>query len=157
MTGGILKHTESLKFITGGNATFTCLNTKTGNRFTYNVRVLKKSLKTTPLFFVRVLTSPDVYQFVGSVTKNRYKHSVKSGISESAQSVKVFNYVLNKLSNSLLDEFIEIWHEGKCGKCGRQLTVPDSIESGFGPECIRSMMTRGLSRQIKINKILKSL
>ena len=26
-------------------------------------------------------------------------------------------------------------HEGRCGRCGRKLTVPESIESGFGPEC----------------------
>lgn len=38
-------------------------------------------------------------------------------------------------SSSLL--CVEIWHEGKCGRCGRQLTVPESIESGFGPECVK--------------------
>ena len=31
-----------------------------------------------------------------------------------------------------LPTFIEIWHEGKCGKCGRTLTVPDSIINGLG-------------------------
>jgi hypothetical protein len=29
-----------------------------------------------------------------------------------------------------------VHHEGRCGRCGRTLTVPESIESGFGPECI---------------------
>jgi len=24
----------------------------------------------------------------------------------------------------------------RCGRCGRVLTVPESVESGFGPECI---------------------
>ena len=28
------------------------------------------------------------------------------------------------------------WHEGRCGRCGRKLTVPESIEAGYGPECI---------------------
>jgi hypothetical protein len=31
---------------------------------------------------------------------------------------------------------LEVWHEGRCGRCNRKLTVPASIESGFGPECI---------------------
>jgi hypothetical protein len=31
---------------------------------------------------------------------------------------------------------VVIWHEGRCGRCGRRLTVPESIESGYGPECI---------------------
>jgi hypothetical protein len=30
---------------------------------------------------------------------------------------------------------MELWHEGRCGKCGRALTVPESIESGLGPVC----------------------
>lgn len=28
-----------------------------------------------------------------------------------------------------------IYHLGRCGRCGRALTVPSSVESGFGPEC----------------------
>jgi hypothetical protein len=35
----------------------------------------------------------------------------------------VFDYVLNKLKTNKLPEFVEVWHEGKCGKCGRALTV----------------------------------
>jgi hypothetical protein len=30
---------------------------------------------------------------------------------------------------------VEFWHEGKCCRCGRKLTVPASIASGIGPEC----------------------
>lgn len=155
---GILKHSDALKFIKGGNSTFTFLNTQTGNRFTYSVKVLKKTIDSeNPLFYVKVLTSPDLYQYIGYVTSDKFKHSHKSNISESCQSVKVFNYVFNKLVKGTLDEFIEIWHEGKCGKCGRKLTVPESIETGFGPECIKMMMNKQLSRQIKINNILKSI
>jgi hypothetical protein len=29
--------------------------------------------------------------------------------------------------------------EGRCGKCGRTLTVPSSIATGLGPECIKSI------------------
>jgi hypothetical protein len=28
-----------------------------------------------------------------------------------------------------------VLHEGRCCVCGRRLTVPESIESGIGPEC----------------------
>lgn len=31
----------------------------------------------------------------------------------------------------------EFWHEGRCARCSRRLTVPESISSGFGPECIK--------------------
>ena len=150
MTSGIIKHELALKFILGGKSFVTFLNTKTDNRFTFKVVKHKKD----DIYFVNVLTGPDVYSFVGTVRDGVYKHSPKSNISNEAQSVKVFNYIVNKLASNNLPDFIEIYHDGRCGKCGRQLTVPDSIETGFGPECAKSLSKHTL-RDITINKILK--
>jgi hypothetical protein len=140
----------ALKFILGGKSLVTFLNTKTDNRFTFKVVKHKKD----DIYFVNVLTGPDVYSFVGTVRDGVYKHSPKSNISNEAQSVKVFNYIVNKLASNNLPDFIEIYHDGRCGKCGRQLTVPDSIETGFGPVCAKSLSKQTL-RDITINKILK--
>ena len=130
----ILAHNTVLDFIFAGNALFTCRNTKSGNRFTFKVTKHKKD----DVFFVKVLTNPDVYEFIGSIRKeSAYKHSPKSRISTEAQSVRVFDFLVNKLRTNTLPEFVEIWHEGRCGRCGRTLTVPESIESGFGPECVK--------------------
>jgi hypothetical protein len=52
--------------------------------------------------------------------------------------VRVFDFVFSKLNSGTLSPLIEIWHQGRCGKCGKVLTVPKSIESGFGPECSKS-------------------
>lgn len=131
MKGNKLQHTKALDFILGGNSLFTFLNPKTQNRFTYKV----KKHKTDDVFFVSVLTNPEIYQFIGTIKVKNFFHSKKSNISKNAQSVKVFDYVFSALNKNTLSEFIEIWHEGKCAKCGRTLTVPQSIESGFGPEC----------------------
>lgn len=131
MKGNKLPHTKALDFILAGKSIFTFLNPKTENRFTFKV----KKHKTDDVFFVSVLTNPDVYQFIGSIKAKSFFHSKKSKISKDSQSVKVFDYVFSALSRNTLSEFIEIWHEGKCAKCGRTLTVPASIESGFGPEC----------------------
>lgn len=38
-----------------------------------------------------------------------------------------------------LPEQVEVWHEGRCGRCGRRLTVPESISTGFGPECVKKV------------------
>jgi hypothetical protein len=156
MTTAILKHSDAIKFIFAGNATVTILNTKTGNRFTYNIKKLKTSTDENPLFFVKVLTGPEVYSFIGSMNKDKnYKHSQKSKINSEAQSVKVFKYVLTKLTEDKLDECVEIWHEGKCGRCGRQLTVPESIETGLGPECIKMISSTSEIRNRKIDNILR--
>jgi len=132
MTSGIIKHELALKFILGGKSFVTFLNTKTDNRFTFKVVKHKKD----DIYFVNVLTGPDIYTFVGTVKDSVFKYSKKSNISNEAQSVKVFNYIVNKLASNNLPDFIEIYHDGKCGKCGKRLTDPTSIKIGFGPFCI---------------------
>jgi hypothetical protein len=133
MKGTKLNHSDALKFILGGKSTFTFLNPKTENRFTYKV----KKHKTDNVYFISVLTGPDAYTFIGSILDNTYRHSRKSKISIDSQSARVFDYILNKLNTNNLPDFIEIWHSGACGRCGRRLTTPESIERGFGPECIK--------------------
>lgn len=135
MNGRKLNNSDALKFIFAGKSLFTFLNTQTGNRFTFKVKKAKES----NLFFVSVLTNPETYSYIGTVTEGIYKHGKKSKITTDAQSVRVFQYVINKLKLNNLPDFIEVWHEGKCGKCGRTLTVPSSILSGLGPECIKSL------------------
>jgi len=140
---GVLPKNDSklvLKFIFGGNSIFTLKNSETGNRFTFKVSCLKgeKGNLNTP-YFVRVLTGSDVYTFIGTFFymngKWVYRHSNKAKVSKDAQSVKVIEYVINRLQTQTLTPIIDVWHEGRCGRCGRQLTVPESIEHGFGPEC----------------------
>lgn len=129
----ILKHDLALDFIFGGNSIFTCRNAKTGNRFTFKVTKHKKD----DIFFAKVLTNPDVYEFIGSIRKeSQFKYSSKSRISNGAQSVEVFDFIIKRLRTNTLPEFVEIWHEGRCGRCGKSLTDPISIEIGFGPFCV---------------------
>lgn len=85
---------SSLDFIFGGNSTFTALNTKSENRFTFKVKKHKKD----DIYFVSVLTGPETYQFIGSY-KGVFKHSAKSLISDKSQSVNVFRYIID---NSIL-------------------------------------------------------
>jgi hypothetical protein len=132
-----------LNFIFGGNAVFTIKNNETGNRFTFKVVTMKekKGDRNAP-YFVRVLTGSDIYSFIGTCFFKdgvwSYKHSEnKSKVGKDAQSVQVFSYVLKHLQMKDLPSQVDVWHEGRCGRCGRQLTVPESIEHGFGPECFQ--------------------
>ena len=145
MSGHKLNNSDALKFMFAGNSTFTVVNTKTENRFTFKVKKSKDS----NLFFINVLTGPDTYTYLGTAVEGVYRHGKKSAISLEAQSTKVFDYVLNKLKIGKLQDFVEVWHEGTCGKCGRVLTVPKNIHLGIGPECIKS-----LSKQEKRGKFL---
>ena len=104
------------------------------------------------MYFVSVLTSPDVYTYIGYITKE-FRSGKKSKISNSAQSIKVFNYVFKKLKSNNLSEKVEIWHNGKCGKCCRKLTVPSSIDTGIGPECFKRL-SKDKKRDLIIESIL---
>jgi hypothetical protein len=146
MEGRKLKNSDALKFIFAGKSIVTFLNTKTNNRFTFKVKAAKDS----NLFFVSVLTNPDSYTYIGTCIEGKFRHGKKSNISFDAQSVKVFDFILNKLVLGTLPEFVEVWHEGHCGKCGKRLTVPSSIENGLGPECIKT-----LSKMEKRDKFLQ--
>jgi len=116
------------RFILAGNATFTIVSKKTGIRFTYRVQ------SENSIHFVEVLTGPGVYTYLGTISKaTHYRHGVKSPIDASATSAQAFNwYWCHRCS-----PMIEFFHAGSCGRCGRKLTVPESIESGLGPECAR--------------------
>src|ERR1035437_2229714 len=118
----ILPHDKALDFILAGNCTFTAKNSETGNRFTYNI----KKHKTNDVWFVSVLggaNNETDYFFFGSINKDgRYSFSEKkSKIGKDTKSVITFNYIFNRLISNSLSELVEIWHEGKCGKCGHKL------------------------------------
>lgn len=133
-----MTRTDSIKFILAGNAKFTFLNRISGNRFTYNVKALEDNPN---LHFVSVLSGSDnenSYRYIGIITnKTDFKITKKSTVKEDTDCFKVFKYVFTHLIMNDLPEFIEIYHEGTCGRCGRTLTVPESIASGLGPECAK--------------------
>lgn len=125
-------------FVFAGNATFTVLNTESKNRFTFKVKKHKEK----EIFFVSVMTGSDnisSYTFIGTFFPNKgYKKSHKSRISSDAMSAKTIQWFFNKfIHNQQAFDIVKVYHEDKCGRCGRKLTTPESVKSGFGPECIK--------------------
>jgi hypothetical protein len=145
--GQITEAMAALDFIKGGNSYFTLRSKKTGNRFTYRAAAaageegrVKGWRENASVYFVSVLTGPDNegdYQYLGIIRDGEFRRTRKSKISETAPSHLAFEWAWRQLAAGKLPDQLEIWHEGCCGRCGRMLTVPESISSGFGPECIR--------------------
>ena len=139
---------ESIRtFVMGGQGTFSLVSNVTGNHFTFRVKTPKNQRpgyenQSKPMF-VSVLTGPDNYSnysYLGQVWKkdNGFTWSVgrKSPIAENAPTQKAIAWLLDHIKASrMLPAGAEFWHEGKCGMCGRKLTVPESIEKGIGPIC----------------------
>ncbi len=139
MRGKLLSSPDRFTFILAGNAIFTVINNKTGNRFTYKVSLAMNNRASYPPHFVKVLVGPDNgadYQFIGTIFNSlTFRHGRKSRISETAPSVMVFTWFWKRLMDGKMPDCVEVWHEGRCGACGRALTVPESIERGLGPIC----------------------
>lgn len=138
------------KFILAGKAIFTAKSLNTGNRFTYKVVKAKKNTSDKTVYFCSVLTGTDNnsnYSFFGSIIKNEVTGQIhffwstkNRNVGSTAPSVVAFDYVINSLiAQNKFSTKLELWHEGRCGRCGRLLTVPESIESGIGPECAKHM------------------
>jgi hypothetical protein len=133
----LLSKENILKFVFAGKAIFTVENPATGNRFTYKVRCVENDDGSQSPFFVSVLTGPDNwdnYRYIGFVSLKdcKFRHGHKSGIGPDAPSVKAFRWFIDHIE----DDRMNVYHEGRCGKCARRLTVPSSIEIGFGPKCL---------------------
>ena len=128
---------EIRAFMLAGRAVVTLVSEKTGTRFTY--RLWRKN-PTMPTFVgvLRGSSNETDFQFLGTVFPDgAYHHSYKSTIGEGAPSAKAFEWVWKYIAAGRMPPMVQVWHEGRCGRCGRRLTVPESISSGIGPECAK--------------------
>jgi len=128
----------SRDFMLGGNATVTLVSVKTSTRFTYKIRANDEG----DVFFVSLLSGPDNesdYRYLGRIARGVFWQGRKvpkpGDVGADAPSSLAFKWAWERLCKGVMLDSLEIWHEGRCGRCNRKLTVPASIASGFGPEC----------------------
>ncbi len=137
-------------FLKAGRAVFTAVN-PTGTRYTYRISQPKEDCP----FFIGLLTGPDnTHNFTylgiynpknGEVTLTR-----KSQFFYNSLPVKVLQWAIRVVHEGrTLPEGYAIQHEGRCGRCGRPLTVPESLDTGLGPDCAEQL---GIPWQRKTRK-----
>lgn len=144
--GRLLDAKHAREFLLAGNARATFVSLRTGSRFTFRVR--KPAYGAKAPHFVTLLSGPDNeddYAFLGTIFPDgHFVLGRRSRIGPEAPSARAFTYVWTALRNYILPVGVELWHEGRCGRCGRALTVPESVARGLGPECAGRM---GSARQ----------
>lgn len=152
------------RFLISGKAILTLESKRTGRWFTYKIKQAKKDDEKSP-FFVSVLTGNDnetAYTYMGTIFQNDGKLSFtltkNSKIGEDALSYKAFNFFFKLMLAGKLHEDIVVYHRGICGRCGRTLTVPESLVWGLGPEC-RGLVEKPISeiRKKKLQKINRKI
>jgi Family of unknown function (DUF6011) len=135
-------------FICGSNATYTVVSERTGVRYTFKTREPQEQRNpNTPVLFISLLTGSDnesSYTYIGFLSYNRanaeYKFNAKrTNSQELTVPQRAFQYVYDHVARQRMPVGVQFWHEGRCCRCNRKLTVPSSIESGIGPECARNV------------------
>lgn len=143
---GVLRDLAATKaFVFAGHAIVTLESGRTGARYTFRISAPKTQKPGQAVYFVGVLTGSDNladYTYLGTIfgdgstTATRFRLTGKSGMRPDSAPVQAFAYLIDNLViQGRMPAGVTIFHEGRCGRCGRRLTVPESITTGFGPEC----------------------
>jgi hypothetical protein len=134
------------EFLYAGKAHFTVTNNK-GEHVTFMVQASKPTAQFPRVsYFVKVFTGTDNtanthYTYMGVLALDgTFRRSDRSRIAEGDVRARVFEFALDIIAGLRpLPVGYDVKHEGRCGRCARLLTNPESIDRGIGPECIKFM------------------
>lgn len=129
-------------FLTAGKATFTLSKLATGERFTYEIA---KPENFHGDFFASVMKGSDNetdYRYIAmmSQVELRLRFTKGSKFAVDSKEARGLQFVLDVVAGrKVLPAGFELRRSTKCGRCGRKLTVPSSIDAGIGPECAEKL------------------
>lgn len=137
-------------FVTAGRAIFTvALEAEFARKnalpahYTYRVAKVENEGRDT-VYFVGFLTGTDNendYSYVGMLNPNTGDVRLTRASKLTAESMpyRILCRVLANVYGGTTDRLVAAgWglnHEGRCCRCGRTLTTPESCRIGIGPEC----------------------
>jgi hypothetical protein len=129
-----IETTEDRRAFALAGAAVITLQGKT-SRYTYRIKANKKA-GARATHYVSVLRGPnneseDEYKFIGGITSEGFYLSDKSALNIDSPCVRAFGWWWAHIDS----QEVEVYHAGKCGRCGRLLTTPESIKTGLGPVC----------------------
>lgn len=115
---------NNIEFFSGGNAQFTVRYF--GKHFYYQIKKPRQNMP----FFIRTNS-----KYVGAYrpATNDIKFSPKSFYRETAEEVQALLWAFETIKKKEYTD--NIFHAGKCCRCGRFLSTPESVANGIGPEC----------------------
>lgn len=134
MTMTMTMNAQQIKeFILAGNALFSFKSLRTGKHYTFKVVKVQPEQPHWPIRWrVSVLSGRDNtrdYRFIGNI----HIDGQFSGTLHHTDSFMGFAWCWEHLERC--GERFEFAHAGRCGRCGRLLTTPESVAAGIGPEC----------------------
>ncbi len=127
---------SAIKFLLAGKATVTLKSEETGKHYTYKIN---KGKKEGAPHFVNLMTGTDNendFTYMAVIFDGeKLRWTKKSCVPSNSRPFAGFRYAFERLSKGVMPKGVEVYHDGRCGACGRKLTVPESVKSGLGPHC----------------------
>lgn len=146
------EHDQMMSRLLAGSAKFTLVSGKTGQRFTFQIRSGAKDRdkywstnnQSRTFYYVKVLTGPDNtndFTLIGFLKRGDAESKVVTFEAHSKHKTAPSRFAIEWFIRAIfivgiIPEGVEILWSANCNRCGRDLTVPESIKSGYGPECI---------------------
>jgi hypothetical protein len=131
---GLLGPTASIAYLYGGKGKLTLV----GRSARYTFKLSRSDDDS--LIFVKVLVGSDnenSYEYIGFMPRSNLNLTAGRKGNAEHPAFKALEWYIGRWKADD-DERIaqaQFWHEGTCGRCGRALTVPSSIQMGLGPTC----------------------
>ncbi len=134
--------TAAIEFVTAGKAKITLKSEKTGKHYTFKVR--KSDGES---WFVSRLTAGTCYRYLGTIFPDGFRSTRKSEHLKYhwlKESFDAFDWFWRRLGeDQRIPDGVALFHAGRCGMCGLELTDPVSIKEGYGPDCRKKRLRRG--------------
>ncbi len=135
-------HSIGKDFLLAGRAVFTVAGKDKRFTFRINRKESQNARYPEPSYFVSVRTGGAdaehayTYMAILDTRTGTLRFTTGSKITAGSPAAVALAWTLRRVWAGLpLPAPAAIYHEGRCGRCGRPLTVPESILTGFGPDC----------------------
>lgn len=115
--------------------------------YTYRVNYREANGKYGEAYFLNLLAGPNNtadYSYLGMLNPatGAVKLTHKSRMSDKSWPVRLVRRIMAALwtgdGRAIQQAGFDLLHADRCGRCGRALTTPESIERGLGPVCVQS-------------------
>lgn len=112
--------------------------------YTFKVEYAEANGQWPETWFVKLLVGADNsndYKTFGMLNPKtgQMRLTRKGGMTDKSWPVRIVRRVFANIYSETPEKIeaagFDVHHEGRCGRCGRRLTVPSSIETGLGPVC----------------------
>lgn len=134
MQAEIKNITDIKNYITARQPVFTLVGQS--DRYTYR---MKQCEDRGNFWFMYSLCGPDNtqnYRYIGCMYINvENKFRFKNFPKNDGPAARAARWFVNRINIDRPMKTCQFLHSGKCSRCGRLLTTPESIQKGLGPVC----------------------